>query len=132
MIRVLYLQCFHVSPPFQANNSVNKEPLANAKMKTWWHLINRLGAESASQMESVVVPFIRFCYGNPPSSSTSSATGEAAATPSKSSDEAKSPMTPSSPVKKYGSMPPLCLDAVAQGGNSIEFIWLELRFDIPY
>lgn len=96
---------------------MNKEPLANAKLKTWWHLINRLGVDSASQMDSVVVPFIRFCYGNPPPSPSGSP-GKAAATPAKSpdaaADAAKSPLTPSSPVKKYGSMPPLCLDAVAQ------------------
>ena len=41
--------------------------MANAKLKAGWHLINRLGVNSANQMESVVVPFIRFCYGNPPS-----------------------------------------------------------------
>ena len=70
---------------FQANNSVNREPLADAKLKTWWHLINRLGADSASQMESVVVPFIRFCYGNPASSSSSSSSSPSKpATPAKS------------------------------------------------
>ena len=103
---------------FQANNSVNREPLANAKLKTWWHLINRLEANSVSQMESVVMPFIRFCYGNPPSSASCSSSPGKAATAAKSPDDAaaaaKSPLTPSSPVKKYGSMPPLCLDAVAQ------------------
>ena len=90
---------------------MNREPLANAKLKTWWHLINRLGADAAGQMDSVVVPFIRFCYGNPASSSSSSSSPSKPATPAKS---AQSPLTPSSPVKKYGSMPPLCLDAVAQ------------------
>ena len=70
-------------------------------------------------MESVVVPFLRFCYGTPPSSSSSAPSSPSkgiAGTPSKSGDSAaKSPlMTLSSPVKKYGSMPPLCLDAVAQ------------------
>ena len=84
---------------FQANNNVNKEPLARAKFHTWWHLIYRLGPHARQHLEMVIVPFLEFCYGKLPQHSKNGIKGM-------------------SPAKKFNSLASIFLEAFAQIFNS--------------
>ena len=91
---------------------MNHEPLANAKLNTWWHFVCALGNKCASHLDSAIIPLLYFCYGRPRIATTLT-NGSDKETPTKKG-MTSAPISPSSPVKKYGSMPPRCLDALAQ------------------
>jgi hypothetical protein len=94
---------------------MNREPLASAKLGTWWHLMTKLGGKCHDHLDTVVVPFLHFCYGRPTANEFAHQNGTCG-TPDTLNGKGGSnvPTPPSSPVKKYTSMPPLCLDALAQ------------------
>ncbi len=69
-------------------------PLAQAKFSTWWHYIQAMGINAPKNADSVVVPFLEFCYGRAGVASSS-------ANP------------PISPVKKFAPMTSQILEAFA-------------------
>jgi len=90
--------------PLQVNNAKSESTLKQ-KFTAWWHLIQLLGSNNHLHLETVVLPFLKFCYG--PKSDFSSALDT-------SRPDITSPNTPLSPVKKHSSMEKPCLDALVQ------------------
>ena len=64
------------------------------KFTAWWHLIQLLGPNNHLHLDTVVLTFLKFCYG-PKSDFTNS-------------PDIASPATPLSPVKKHSSMEKPC------------------------
>jgi hypothetical protein len=90
--------------PPTVNNS-KAESTVRQKFLAWWHLIQLLGANNSQHLDTVVLPFLRFCYG----SKTEFSTIE-----EKTVLDPTSPATPMSPVKRHSSMEKPCLDALVQ------------------
>ncbi len=62
-----------------------------AKFNAWWHYIQALGINMPKNVDTVVIPFFKFCYGR--SGDTGSSSGQ------------------QSPVKKFATMSTQCLEA---------------------
>jgi len=90
--------------PLQVNNAKTEATLRQ-KFTAWWHLIQLLGSNNNLHLDTVILPFLKFCYG-PKSDFTS--------TIDNPRTDANSPATPLSPVKKHSSMEKPCLDALVQ------------------
>ncbi len=74
------------------------EPLVRVKLHVWWHLLLKLDNNAVNHVNTVVIPFLEFCYGGPQGQMCSS------------KSPAKTKM-PSSPIKKFNSLSSICLDA---------------------
>ena len=85
--------------PLQVNNAKTESTLRQ-KFTAWWHLIQLLGPNNHLHLDTVVLTFLKFCYG-PKSDFTNSLDNP------KTPDIA-SPATPLSPVKKHSSMEKPC------------------------
>ena len=85
------------------NKNVTTESEVRVKLECWWHFIVVLGHHITNNMDTVVMPFIRFCYGQ----SEKSRAAQLAKNP-------KSPGTPLSPAKNHSALEKLCLDALIQ------------------
>lgn len=81
--------------------NVTKESDIKIKLEVWWHFIGLLQPNIHHYVEDVILPFLRFCYGQ--NNNTS-----------KSDNNPKSPGTPLSPAKKHSALEKLCLDALVQ------------------
>ena len=79
--------------PLQVNNAKTESTLRQ-KFTAWWHLIQLLGPNNHLHLDTVVLTFLKFCYG-PKSDFTNS-------------PDIASPATPLSPVKKHSSMEKPC------------------------
>jgi len=67
--------------------------LASAKFDTWWHYLRALGPSAPTLVDSVIVPFVEFCYGQ--------------------ANEAQRGQPQASPVKRYASLTVRSLEALA-------------------
>ena len=77
--------------PPQGNLIHRKEEHIRVKFQAWWHFIGLLGPKIRQQVDSIIIPFLNFCF--------------TASYGSSSPD--------SSPAKKYDSLRPLFLEATA-------------------
>ena len=75
----------------QGNLIHRKEEHIRVKFQAWWHFIGLLGPKIRQQVDSIIIPFLNFCF--------------TASYGSSSPD--------SSPAKKYDSLRPLFLEATA-------------------
>jgi len=89
--------------PLTVNNA-KAESTTLQKFSAWWHLIYLLGSNNHLHLDTVILPFLKFCYGH---KSEFTKEEEAPTDPN-------SPATPLSPVKKHSSMEKPCLDALVQ------------------
>ena len=83
--------------PFLINNARSEASL-KVKFTAWWHLISLLGPDDPAVTETILIPFLRFCYG--PAVQPGSSPG--------------TPGTPSSPARRHSALERLCLEAVLQ------------------
>ena len=83
--------------------NVTSESGVRVKFEAWWHFMVLLGPNLHHHVESVVLPFLRFCYGQ-----------SEASVKTEVREGKQSPGTPSSPAKKHSALEKLCLDAVLQ------------------
>jgi len=90
--------------PLQVNNAKTESTLRQ-KFTAWWHLVQLLGSNNYLHLETVILPFLKFCYG--PKSDFINALDNPKIDPN-------SPATPLSPAKKHSSMEKPCLDALVQ------------------
>ena len=98
----------------QGSISNRTEEQVQLKFDAWWYYFGLLGQSLESQIESVVIPFLKFCF----SSTVSEATGG-----SKASKE------PQSPAKKYSSLRKKCVEATAIlfcGLNAVKASYLDI------
>ena len=87
--------------------NVSSEAGVRVKFDAWWHFIVLLGPSNmGATMETVVMPFMRFCYGQ--------SELRVKEQQEKSRQEGKSPGTPLSPAKNHSALEKLCLDALIQ------------------
>jgi len=89
--------------PLTVNNA-KAESTTLQKFSAWWHLIYLLGSNNHLHLDTVILPFLKFCYGH-----KSEFTKE-----EEPQTDPNSPATPLSPVKKHSSMEKPCLDALVQ------------------
>ena len=83
---------------------------------TWWHFICQLKHNATCHLDTVIIPFIHFCFGKSSHQEEEQRPeqdlgGPEDSTPKKGNRKS---FTLYSPVKRYSSIPPLCLDAFAQ------------------
>ena len=81
--------------------NVTKEADVKIKLGVWWHFISLLKPSIHRHVDEVILPFLRFCYGQNANASSKQ-------------DTAKSPSTPLSPAKQHSALEKLCLDALVQ------------------
>ena len=82
-------------------NNAKTEGCLKAKFLAWWHLLSLLGEDIGQHLDTVLLPFLKFCYGSPE---------DQAAPPT----SPHSPATPQSPVKKHSALARLALEALVQ------------------
>ena len=80
---------------------VDTEAGIKVKFETWWYFLVLLGPHLHHHLQTVVLPFLRFCYGPSDPSKVDNQPG-------------KSPGTPSTPAKKFSALDKLILDALIQ------------------
>lgn len=82
--------------PLLGTISNRTEDQIQLKFDAWWHYFGLLGPALKTQVESVIIPFLQFCFSSTVNDNSSKNNGE-----------------PQSPAKKFSSLRKKCLEAAA-------------------
>lgn len=101
--------------PLFGSISNRTEEQVQLKFDAWWYYFGLLGPSLENQIESVVIPFLKFCFSSTVSEATGGAKGGS--------------KEPQSPAKKYSSLRKKCVEATAIlfcGLNAVKASYLDI------